>query len=76
MEEPLRPEPEAQAWHALGAPAGLCRGCLHARVTETRRGSAFLRCLRERTDRRFLKHPPLPVLACPGFELRATDAPQ
>lgn len=48
---------------------GLCTSCLHARVVETRRGSRFYLCNRAKTDPRFRKYPPLPMLRCPGFEL-------
>lgn len=33
-----------------------------------RRGSVFFRCARADTDARFVRYPPLPVLACPGYE--------
>jgi hypothetical protein len=51
--------------------AGLCRGCAHARLQRTARGSAFWRCLRADTDARFPRYPRLPVLACPGYAPRA-----
>lgn len=55
-------------WSRLGAPVGDCRDCLHAHLTETRRGTTYLRCLRAKTDPRYPRHPRLPVLACPGHE--------
>lgn len=57
-------------WSRLGAPAGQCRDCVHAHVTETRRGTAYLRCLRAQTDPHYPRHPRLPVLLCPGHEPR------
>lgn len=57
-------------WAGLGAPAGLCRTCVHAHLTVTRRGTTYLRCLRAQTDPGFHRHPRLPVLACPGHERR------
>lgn len=56
------------AWAHLGAPAGLCRDCVHAHLTVTRRGAAYLRCLRAQTDPDYPRHPRLPVLTCPGHE--------
>ena len=32
------------------------------------RGSVFFRCARAESDARFVRYPPLPVLACPGYE--------
>ncbi|CAN5837204.1 hypothetical protein BH23GEM9_BH23GEM9_03050 [soil metagenome] len=46
---------------------GLCTVCVHARVIENRRGSAFWRCSLSDTDARFPRYPPLPVLRCAGF---------
>jgi hypothetical protein len=65
-------QPAGSSWAKLGAPAGLCAGCVHGRLNETRRGTAYLRCLKAQTDARFAQYPRLPVLACPGFE----DAPR
>jgi hypothetical protein len=48
-------------------PAGLCAACVHHRVIRSRRGSSFLLCALSRTDPRFARYPPLPVLACDGF---------
>jgi len=53
---------------------GLCAACAHARVVESRRGSRFWLCRRSFTDPVFPRYPPLPVLACPGFD-PAADAP-
>ena len=52
----------------LGAPAGLCDDCVHAKVNRTRRGTAYLRCLRAVWDQRLTRYPRLPVTECPGFE--------
>lgn len=53
---------------ALGAPAGLCGDCVHATVNRTRRGTAYLRCLRAAWDERMTRYPRLPVTTCVGFE--------
>ncbi|WBL35443.1 hypothetical protein O0235_11740 [Tepidiforma flava] len=50
------------------ARAGLCAGCAWAQRVVSGRGSVFWLCGRSRVDARFRKYPPLPVLACPGFE--------
>jgi 3-isopropylmalate/(R)-2-methylmalate dehydratase large subunit len=47
---------------------GLCGSCRHAAVVTSDRGSTFYRCRRAETDRRFLRYPPLPVLACIGYD--------
>lgn len=39
------------------------------RTSTSRRGSTFFRCLRAETDARFTRYPPLPVRACPGYEV-------
>lgn len=52
-----------------GAPfAGLCDTCQHARKIVSGKGSVFLMCERSKTDPRFRKYPPLPVMRCPGYE--------
>ena len=48
--------------------AGLCDSCTHARLVETRAGSRFTLCELSRTDPRYPRYPPLPVLACAGHE--------
>lgn len=48
--------------------AGLCESCVNARVIENRRGSRFHMCELSKTDARFPKYPPLPVVACPGYQ--------
>ena len=57
-----------QAWGLLGAEPGLCGGCRHAKLNETRRGTAYLRCTRAGWDDRLPRYPRLPVTECPGFE--------
>jgi len=54
----------------LGAPAGagLCGACLYRRVVVSGKGSRFVLCERSRTDPRYAKYPPLPVVRCEGFE--------
>ena len=49
-------------------PAGLCAACVHRRMVHSKRGSSFLLCALSRTDARFPRYPPLPVLACAGFQ--------
>jgi hypothetical protein len=48
--------------------AGLCGACGHGTVLENRRGSRFLLCTLSRHDPSFPRYPPLPVLACRGFQ--------
>ena len=52
----------------LGAEAGLCAHCLHAKLNQTRRGTAYLRCLRAEWDEQMVRYPRLPVQACSGLE--------
>ena len=59
---------DRDAWKALSGPAGLCVGCMHAKLNLTRRGTAYLRCLRAEWDDRLPRYPRLPVLDCVGFE--------
>jgi hypothetical protein len=51
--------------------AGLCASCAHARRVTSGRGSAFVLCERSRSDARYPKYPPLPVVRCDGYEPRA-----
>lgn len=46
---------------------GLCASCVNVRVIESRRGSRFFLCELSKTDPRFPKYPPLPVLRCAGY---------
>jgi hypothetical protein len=65
---PDRP-PDA-AWLKLGAEPGLCGACRHAKLNETRRGTAYLRCTRAAWDIALSRYPRLPVTQCGGFEQR------
>jgi hypothetical protein len=47
---------------------GLCAACRHHRWIESARGSRFLLCERSRSDQRFPRYPPLPVVRCAGYE--------
>jgi hypothetical protein len=58
---------------AIPATAGLCARCVLARLVVSGRGSRFVLCERSRTDRHFPRYPPLPVMACVGFETAAAD---
>jgi hypothetical protein len=59
---------EMQFSQRLGANNhGLCGACVHARIIESDRGSAFVRCELSFTDMRFEKYPRLPVLRCTGY---------
>jgi len=51
----------------LAVPPGLCATCEHLRLLASRR-SVFVRCGLAATDPRFLKYPPLPVVACGGYK--------
>ena len=62
------PEPADPAWRKLGADTGLCESCRYAKLNETRRGTAYVRCTRAAWDRRFPRYPKLPVADCAGFE--------
>jgi RNA polymerase sigma-70 factor (ECF subfamily) len=66
------PGPEA-GWAKLGAEPGLCLTCRHARLNQTRRGTAYLRCGRSAWDDRLVRYPRLPVWQCAGFEARETE---
>ncbi|MBI5431504.1 MAG: hypothetical protein HZA52_01605 [Planctomycetes bacterium] len=49
------------------ARASLCARCRHVQLVESAKGSVFLLCALAKTDPRFPKYPPQPVLACSGF---------
>ena len=56
--------------------AGLCAGCRHARLNQTRRGPVYLRCQLASVDASYPRYPRLPVLRCAGYapaEDRAED---
>ncbi|MDE3155788.1 MAG: hypothetical protein KGN76_11835 [Acidobacteriota bacterium] len=59
-------DPRRQAARTL--PAGLCEACRHVRRIRSDRETVFYRCERSRVDPRFPRYPPIPVIACPGFE--------
>ncbi|MGH3284281.1 MAG: DUF3500 domain-containing protein, partial [Streptosporangiaceae bacterium] len=65
------PAPQA-AWARLGAEPGLCLTCRHAKLNQTRRGTAYLRCGRSAWDDRLVRYPRLPVRECAGFEAAQT----
>ena len=48
--------------------AGLCASCKYLKLVRSERGSEFVMCLRSKADPSFRKYPPLPVLACRGYE--------
>jgi hypothetical protein len=52
---------------------GLCYSCLHRRQVTSGKGSIFWLCERSKTDPRFPKYPPLPVMQCIGYELEKQD---
>ena len=47
---------------------GLCATCRHLKKNRNDRGSVFYYCRKSEQDPRYAKYPPLPVLACPGYE--------
>lgn len=48
---------------------GLCADCQHCRIVRGERSTFYL-CQRSLTDPAYPKYPPLPVIACRGYELR------
>ncbi|MFY9487949.1 MAG: hypothetical protein WAP35_04530 [Solirubrobacterales bacterium] len=52
-----------------GAPGryGLCDTCVNAKLIRNTRGSSFVMCLMHKTDDRFPKYPPVPIVECRGF---------
>jgi hypothetical protein len=48
--------------------AGLCGGCRHARLNQTRRGPVYLRCQLASLDPAYPRYPRLPVLRCAGYQ--------
>ena len=46
---------------------GLCATCQHTKVIKSARGSTFILCGLAKSDPRFRKYPPLPVIQCPGY---------
>jgi len=63
-------QPVDGAWRKLGAAPGLCETCVHAKLNETHRGTAYLRCTRAAWDARLRRYPRLPVIECLGYEAR------
>jgi hypothetical protein len=45
----------------------LCVECSHVKIVTSEKGSTFYLCQLARTDPRFPKYPPQPVVACSGF---------
>jgi propionyl-CoA synthetase len=60
--------PSDTASPGLGAAPGLCGACQHAKLNQTRRGTAYLRCTRAEWDPALTRYPRLPVTECQGFE--------
>ncbi|HEX9621040.1 MAG TPA: hypothetical protein VF989_12945 [Polyangiaceae bacterium] len=54
------------------AGVGLCAECRHARKVTSVKRSTFWMCRRSAADARYRKYPPLPVIACDGFEAPST----
>ncbi|HUF75834.1 MAG TPA: hypothetical protein VMM35_06130 [Longimicrobiales bacterium] len=55
------------------ARVGLCASCSHHRLVVSGKGSRFHFCERSKTDPRYPKYPPLPVLRCAGWEPAAPE---
>lgn len=53
---------------ALGA--GLCDTCEHQVEVRNTRGSVFSLCARSRQDPAYPRYPRLPVLVCPGHDVK------
>ena len=53
---------------------GLCATCEHLRLLASPR-SVFVRCGLADVDPAFVRYPPLPVHACPGYRPGSTDDP-
>jgi len=54
-------------WNAVS----LCESCTHLKEIKSAKGSRFLFCEKSRTDKRFHKYPPQPVMRCIAYENRA-----
>lgn len=57
-----RHEPTGPARHSL------CPTCRHVQRVESAKGSVFWMCGRAKSDPRFPKYPPQPVVSCAGHE--------
>ncbi|MFL6234339.1 MAG: hypothetical protein ACJ76N_14495 [Thermoanaerobaculia bacterium] len=66
-EERNATEEERRLLERLAVPPGLCATCEHLRLLASRR-SVFVRCGLAAADPRFPKYPPLPVVACEGYQ--------
>jgi hypothetical protein len=64
---PSSPGDDSELLARLGASAGICANCRHRELKASDR-SVFLRCRRADDEPRFPRYPPLPVLACPGWQ--------
>lgn len=56
-------------------PIGLCAVCQHVKMVKSAKGSTFVMCGLAKTDPRFMKYPPLPVLRCGGFVAEPDEEP-
>ena len=61
---------ESSGPDGLDPAIGLCARCRYCQVVKSDR-SVFYMCRRSLTDPKYRKYPPLPVLRCAGYELRA-----
>jgi len=67
-------QPFDAGWLKLGALPGLCGACKHAKLNETQRGTAYLRCTRAAWDSTLTRYPRLPVTQCAGFDPASPQA--
>lgn len=59
-------EEDRRLLERLPVPPGLCATCEHLRLLASSR-SVFVRCALAEVDPSFLRYPPIPVVACPGY---------
>ena len=52
---------------------GLCAICQHVKIVKSAKGSTFIMCNLAKTDSRFSKYPPLPVVHCIGYNKKNQD---
>ena len=57
----------------LGDEIGLCKRCLHSRVITSAKGRGYYLCELSKRDPTYPRYPPLPVLSCQGYEVRADE---
>jgi hypothetical protein len=50
--------------------AGLCESCVNVQIVRSDRGSVFYLCRLSQSDPRFPRYPPIPVIACVGYQVR------